>query len=272
MGLDTSLAERADALLRDLDTALHDDAWSVYHTREDWQHGHVADLGSCDRQTAMRRQGFAALPHDDATLGMFEAGLWYEERMMRAFAREIPDLMRGIRIAMWPDLGHIGSKIVDESYLPQAWEMLGHPDGVTVARGAVIEAKSTAFWNFRPPTFEWVFENKRQWVYQTAAYALALRKPLGILSIVCRGTNQSVRFALDPRTYEATIAARMVDVLATTVPDKPIPEPTLPQWSYKLNKKTGVRDTVSWFCKYCPYAQCDLNPRHTNGRVYSANE
>lgn len=264
--MDTSLAERGEALVRDIRAALHDDAVASHQPRGDEAHAHVADLGGCDTATAMRRRGYARQPHDDKTLRLFEAGLWYEERKLRAIQRTIPDIVRGVRVAMWPDLGGIGAKIVDEHYTPEWWEMIGHPDGVSAARQAVAEIKSTA--SYFSPTLQWVYDNKRQWIYQVAAYALALRKPLGVLIFEHRSGmhDEDAVVWLDPRDYEEAILSRMTSVLATT-PDNPIPQPHLPEWSFKLNKKTGVRESVSTFCKYCDYLQCALNPRHNNGRV-----
>ena len=227
----------------------------LFPPRGDERHAHVKDIGSCDRQTWARRQGNEE-KFDADTLRKFVLGFACEDYALAAAASR-QTVTTGVRLAMRPGFEGVVGRIVGADYIPTEFELVGHPDGVL--DDAVVEVKSTEFLTSRNPpyeriipTLETVVAKQFHYVLQTAAYALALNKRWGVLIIVCRASGKKTVLRLDPLQFERDVLSRMVEVLAYTGRDRPMPPAQPPAFSF--NGKG-----VSWMCKHCRFFDCEKN-------------
>lgn len=250
----------ADAIVDAIIEAIEEHIASTHSERGDEAHAHVGDLGFCKRQTHARRSGKRMGKFDTETLWKFWSGLMLEKFVAEAVGKRM-EVLRDVRIAMWPGPGRIDAKIVGEEYVPLAIEMIGHPDGVT--QNAVIEVKSTEFFKQQKPpyarilpTIDRIKNNQQHYVYQTAAYALALQKPHAILVVVDRASLKYVVFRFDPRDAYKDVRDWMIAVLADTEPGQPEPAPRPPK---------------QWMCAYCRYYDCKENVNPNNEKYDRAH-
>jgi len=229
---------------------------ALHPARGDEQHLHVADLGSCDRETWARRHAFTPpdfLPGFNAeTHEKFEMGFDFERHVFEALG---DDVATGVRVAIRIDFkGHVIGRVVDESYEPEPDEVVGHPDGV--ADDTVLELKTTEFrmdkaWKRIIPDEGYLYAHSRHYLLQCGTYALALGREYGLLALKCRTSGKKALVQFNPLVYQDEIVARIRQARRNTH-NGTMPWPTLGEWTFSTKGE-------SYLCKFCHFKACTFN-------------
>jgi hypothetical protein len=242
------------------------DAFAVaqHPARGDERYLHASDLGKCDRETWARRTAHPKYDGriDANTARIFSEGYEIEDRVLKGLNAAGAGFERGVRVAASiHGFASIGGAVVGEAYVPEARDVLGHPDGVN--EDTLLEVKSTKTFYGGPPTLRDVEAQSKQYLLQSSTYALALGKPRGLLIVESKATGEQSHLPFDPRAYEGDVVRRIIEAQYTTTLDVE-PPPTLHPWTYR-------RDGTSWLCDYCQYFGCKFNTRRLQHEYFTSN-